>query len=398
MRVYLDNSATTRMAAEAIEEMLPYFAEEIGNAQSVHSFGQRAKAAVERARREVASLINAAPAEIVFVAGGTEADNFAIRGIAEAHRERGKHIITSKIEHPAALATCEALERDGFRVTYLPVSRGGFVSADDARAAIADDTILISVMHANNETGVIQPIEEIGELVGEARERGLKNLRFHTDAVQSVGKIPVDVKRLGVDLLSISAHKIHGPKGVGALYIRKGVRLAKLIYGGHHERDRRAGTENVPAIAGFGRAAELARIHLSERASRMRSLRDYFEQRAAAIGGAKVNGDLQRRAPNISNLSFQGVDGESLLIALDLKGIAVSTGSACASGSLEPSHVLTALGLAREEVRGSLRVSLSAYTTREEIDYLLAALEESVARLRQMLPADNPASEQAALS
>jgi cysteine desulfurase len=399
MRVYLDNSATTRMAPEAIEAMLPYFAEEMGNAQSVHSFGQRAKAAVERARREVASLINAAPAEIVFVAGGTEADNFAIRGIAEAHRERGNHIITSKIEHPATLATCEALERNGFRVTYLPVSRGGFVSADDARAAISDDTILISIMHANNETGVIQPIEEIGAFVREARERGLKHLRFHTDAVQSVGKIPVDAQRLSVDLLSISAHKIHGPKGIGALYIRKGVRLAKLIYGGHHERDRRAGTENVPAIAGFGRAAELARIHLSEREREMRSLRDYFERQASArIGGAKVNGDLERRAPNISNLSFHGVDGESLLIALDLKGIAVSTGSACASGSLEPSHVLTALGLAREEVRGSLRVSLSAYTTREEIDYLLVALEESVARLRQMLPADSPSAEQAALS
>ena len=377
------------MASEVIEEMLPCFDIEFGNAQSVHSFGQRAKSTVERARREVAALINAAPSEIVFVAGGTEADNFAIRGIAEAHRERGNHIITTKIEHPAVLATCEALEQNGFRVTYLPVTRGGLVSLNDVRAAISDDTILLSIMHANNETGTIQPISEIAALVGEARERGRKHLRFHTDAVQSVGKIPVDVKRMGVDLLSMSAHKIHGPKGTGALYVKKGTRLAKLIYGGHHERDRRAGTENVPAIAGFGRATELARINLDERMSRMRVLRDYLEQQVASrIERVQVNGDPERRAPNISNLSFDKVDGESLLIALDLKGIAVSTGSACASGSLEPSHVLTALGLSREEVRGSLRVSLSAYTTREEIDYLIAVLSESVARLRQMLPVD----------
>jgi cysteine desulfurase len=396
MRVYLDNSATTAMAPEVIEEMLPCFDVDFGNAQSVHSFGQRAKSIVERARREVAALINAAPSEIVFVAGGTEADNFAIRGIAEAHREHGNHIITTQIEHPAVLATCEALERNGFRVTYLPVTMGGIVKLMDVRAAISDDTILLSVMHANNETGTVQPIPDLAEIVREARGRGLKHLRFHTDAVQSVGKIPVDVKRLGVDLLSISAHKIHGPKGVGALYVKKGTRLAKLIYGGHHERDRRAGTENVPAIAGFGRAAELARVGLDERRSRMQELRDYFERQVASlIEGAQVNGDLCRRVPNVSNMSFDGIDGESLLIALDLKGIAVSTGSACASGSLEPSHVLTALGLSRGQVRGSLRVSLSAYTTREEIDYLVAALEESVTRLRQMLPADESEPSQA---
>ena len=389
MKVYLDNSATTPMAAEVIEAMLPYFADEMGNAQSVHSFGQRAKAAVERARRELAALINAAPSEIVFVSGGTEADNLAVRGIADAHRDHGRHIITTKIEHPAVLATCEALEVDGYRVTYLPVSRSGLVSIDDVRKAISDDAILISVMLANNETGTIQPIEDIASVVAEARGRGLDHLHFHTDAVQAVGKIPVDVKRLGVDLLSLSGHKIHGPKGIGALYIRKSTRLSKLLHGGHHERDRRAGTENVPGIVGLGRAAELARTQLDERISRMRELRDYLEQEMISrFSEVRVNGDTQQRVPNISNLSFDGVDGESLLIALDLKGIAVSTGSACASGSLEPSHVLQALGLSRVEVRGSLRFSLGAFTTRDEIDYVVSVLADTIARLREMSPKD----------
>src|SRR5215510_2961057 len=273
MRVYLDNSATTAMAPEVIEAMLPYFSEEMGNAQSVHSFGQRAKAGLERARRQVAALINASPTEIVFLSGGTEADNFAIRGIAEAHSDHGRHIITTKIEHPAVLATCEALEASAFRVTYLPVSRDGLVSIDDLRDAIADDTILISVVLANNETGTVQPIEEIAAIVAETRARGRRHLHFHTDAVQAVGKVPVDVKKLGVDLLSVSAHKIHGPKGVGALFVRKGKRLSKLVHGGHHERDRRAGTENVPGSVGFGRAAELARAQLNERVRRMRELK-----------------------------------------------------------------------------------------------------------------------------
>jgi cysteine desulfurase len=394
MRVYLDNSATTAVAPEVISAMLPHFSEEMGNAQSVHSFGQRAKSALERARRQVAALINASPAEIVFVSGGTEADNFAIRGVAAAHEQKGRHIITTKIEHPAVLATCEALESAGFQVTYLPVSSQGRVSVEDVREAIGDETILISIMHANNETGTIQPIKEIASLVSEARASGHGHLYFHTDAVQSMGKVPIDVKLLGVDLLSLSAHKIHGPKGTGALYVRKGTRMAKLLYGGHHERDRRGGTENVPGIVGLGRAAELARIEFDERTSRMREMRDYLEQQIIArVQNVQVNGDVERRVPNISNLTFQGLDGESLLIALDLKGIAVSTGSACASGSLEPSHVLTALGLSREEVRGSLRLSLSAYTTREEIDYTVAALEETVSRLRQMQPGD--AQEQA---
>jgi cysteine desulfurase len=398
MKVYLDNSATTPVAPEVLDAMLPYFSEEIGNAQSVHSFGQRAKAAVERARRQVAELINASPTEIVFVSGGTEADNLALRGVAEAHREHGRHIITTKIEHPAVLATCESLEQAGFRVTYLPVSSAGRVSVDDLRAALSDDTILISVMHANNETGTIQPIEDIAAIVAEARARGMSRLLFHTDAVQSTGKIAVDVKKLGVDLLSVSGHKIHGPKGVGALFLRKGVRLSKLLYGGHHERDRRAGTENVPGIVGLGFAAELARVQLGERQVRMRELRDYLEKQIEARKlDARANGDADYRVPNISNLSFAGIDGESLLIALDLKGIAVSTGSACASGSLEPSHVLQAMGLTRERVRGSLRFSLSGYTTREEIDYAVAALEETVVRLREMIPSDEPESAKLAL-
>lgn len=394
MRVYLDNSATTAAAREVVEAMLPYFFEEMGNAQSVHSFGQRAKAAIEKARREVAALINAAPAEIVFVSGGTEANNFAIRGIARAYSDYGQHIITTKIEHPAVLATCEALGRAGYRVSYLPVSGRGIVSVEDVRAAISRDTILVSVMQANNETGTIQPIERIADVVREARANG-SHVYFHTDAVQSIGKIAVDVKRLGVDLMSLSGHKIHGPKGIGALYIRKGTRLQKLIYGGHHERDRRAGTENVPGIVGLGRAASLARIHLDDRRKHMGELRDYLEaQVKARIPDVRLNGDAGERVPNILSLSFHGVDGESLLIALDLKGIAVSTGSACASGSLEPSHVLSALGLTREEVRGSLRFSLSAYTTRDEIDYAIETLEDIVKRLRNMLPADERGSAQ----
>lgn len=389
MRVYLDNSATTAVAPEVIDAMLPFFADEPGNAGSVHSFGQRAKAAVETSRRQVAALIGAAPAEIVFTSGGTEADNIAVRGTAEAHREHGRHLITTAIEHPAVLATCEALERDGYRVTYLPVSGAALVSVDDVRRAIEHDTTLISVMHANNETGTIQPIEEIAQVVADARAAGHTHLHFHTDAVQSVGKVPVDVARLGVDLLSIAAHKIHGPKGVGALYVRKGTRLAKLTYGGHQERDRRAGTENVAGIVGLGRAAELARLELDERMARMRRLRDHLEtQVKSRISGVRLNGDLARRVPSVSNMSFEGLDGESLLIALDLRGVAVSTGSACASGAHEPSHVLRALGLSREEIRGSLRLSVGAYTTREEIDYAVDVLVETVARSREMQPSD----------
>ncbi|HKV37928.1 MAG TPA: cysteine desulfurase family protein, partial [Blastocatellia bacterium] len=370
-----------------VEAMLPYFTGEMGNAQSVHSFGQRARAAVEHARRQVAALINAAPGEIVFVSGGTESDNLALRGIAEGHRDHPRHIITTQIEHPAVLATAEALEAQGHRVTYLPVSNRGLIDLDGLRAALSPETVLVSVMQANNETGTVQPISDVAKTIAEARTSSNEGIYLHTDAVQSAGKLPIDVKALGVDLLSISAHKLHGPKGVGALYVKKGTRLGKILYGGHHERDRRPGTENVPGIVGFGMAAKLARLQLNPRRARMRELRDYLEEQVAArIPGVRINGDLESRVPNISNMSFEGVDGESLLIALDLKGVAVSTGSACASGSLEPSHVLTALGLSRQAVRGSLRFSLSPYSTREEIEYAIASLEETVTRLLEMSP------------
>ena len=393
MRVYLDNSATTAVAPEVISAMLPYLSSEFGNAQSVHSFGQQARAALERARRQVATLIDSEPNEIVFLSGGTEADNLALRGVAEASRDRGRHIITSAIEHPAVLATCEALERGGFQITRLPVGGNGIVRVEDVSDAITDGSILVSIMHANNETGALQPIEEISRVIAERRGAGATSLLFHTDAVQSVGKVPLSVKRLGVDLLSLSSHKIHGPKGAGALYVRKGTQLGKLFYGGHHERDRRAGTENVPGIVGLGEAAELCRLEMDERARRTRELRDYLEhQIESRIKGVRLNSDPSQRLPNVSNLSFEGVDGESLLIALDLKGVAVSTGSACASGSLEPSHVLTAMGLTREQVRGSLRFSLGAYTTRDEIDYALKALEETVSHLREMSPDESAVS------
>ncbi len=389
MKVYLDNSATTAVEEEVLRAMLPYFSEEIGNAQSVHSFGRRAKAAVEHARRQVASLIKADPTEIIFLSGGTEADNLAIRGVAGAYSANGRHIITTRIEHPAVLAVCESLEREGFRVTYLPVGDCGSVSVESVRDAIASDTILISIMHANNETGALQPIEEIGRVIAEVRASGSAHLCFHTDAVQSVGKMAIDVDRLGVDLVSISAHKLHGPKGVGALYVRKGVRLAKLLYGGHHERDRRPGTENVTAIVGLGKAAEVALTRMEEM-DRVRGLRDYFEQELRArISDVKINAGEVVRAPVISNITFRRIDGEALLIALDLRGIAASTGSACSSGSLEPSHVLTAMGLRRKDVLASLRFSLSRETTREEIDYTLRAIEEIVPGMRCLSEEDD---------
>jgi cysteine desulfurase len=386
-RIYLDNSATTRVDDEVAQAMLPYFTEVYGNASSTHQWGQQARQAIEDARQQVALLLNADKMEITFLSGGTEADNLAIKGIAEAHKERGRHIITSQIEHPAVLAACAHLEKQGWRVTYLPVYREGVVRMEDVRAALTDETVLITVMHANNEIGSIQPIKEIGALVKERRQAGQKHLYLHTDAVQSVGKIPVDVKELGVDLLTLTAHKIHGPKGVGVLYVRRGVRLASQMHGGHHERDRRAGTESVPLIVGLGKAAELVRLHLAERMAHARELRDYLEEELfKRIPDISRNGDPDRRVPNIANLNFNHVEGEGLQISLDLKGVAVSTGSACASGSHEPSHVLMAIGLPRDTGYGSLRFSFGKDNTKEDVDYVLETLPAVVEKLRKLSP------------
>ena len=387
-RVYLDNSASTRVDDEVMQAMLPYFTEVYGNASSTHQYGQRATQAIEDAREQVAALLNADKTEITFLSGGTESDNLAIKGVAEANREKGRHIITSQIEHPAVLAACGRLEKQGWRVTYLPVYREGVVRVEDAREALTDETVLITIMHANNEIGTIQPLEEIGALVKERREAGQKRLYLHTDAVQSVGKIPVDVKELGVDLLTLTAHKIYGPKGVGVLYTRRGVRVTSQMHGGHHERDRRAGTESVPLIVGLGKVAELARLHLAERMEHAGGLRDYLEAELfKRIPDISRNGDPGRRVPNIANLNFDRVEGEGLQISLDLKGVAVSTGSACASGSTEPSHVLMAIGLPRDSGYGSLRFSFGKYNTKEDVDYVLEILPAVVEKLRRLSPA-----------
>lgn len=382
-KIYLDNAATTAVAPEVVEAMLPYLTQAFGNASSVHSFGQQARAAIERARRQVATLIGASESsEIIFVSGGTEANNLAIQGIAESYGRSGQHIITTAFEHPAVLGPCAALENRGFRVTRLPVYDQGLIRLADVRAALTDDAILMTVMMANNEVGTLQPVAEIGKLVHEVREHR-PHLYFHVDAVQAAGKVPINVKELGVDLLSISGHKIHAPKGVGALYLRKGVRLTAQQLGGHHERDRRAGTENVAGIVAFGKAAELASQQIPEMAE-ITHLRDHLEQSLIEkIPRLQVNGDPNSRLPNLTNLSFDTIDAESLLIALDLKGIAVSTGAACSSGSTEPSHVLTAMGFSRERVRSSLRLSLSRFTTPAEIDRVIEVLPELVNRQRQ---------------
>ncbi|MBS1809294.1 MAG: cysteine desulfurase NifS [Acidobacteria bacterium] len=386
-KIYLDNSATTRVDPEVVQAMLPYFTEFYGNASSTHQWGQRAKQAMEEARNQVAQLINATAIEIVFTSGGTEADNLAVKGIAEAHASKGKHIITSQFEHPAILNSCKHLESLGWRVTYLPVYHEGIVRLADVQAALTDETTLISVMQVNNELGTIQPIKAIGDLVKERRAAGQKHLHLHTDAVQSVGKIPVDVRELGVDLLSISGHKIHAPKGVGALFVRRGVRLQAQAHGGHHERDRRAGTESVPMVVALGKACELERLHLNEFMTRVGELRDYLEtELLKRIPNISRNGDAECRVPHIANFNFDHCEGEGLMISLDLKGIAVSTGSACASGSIEPSHVLTAIGLNHETGRGTLRFSLGKETTKEEIDFVLETLPAVVEKLRRISP------------
>ncbi len=380
-RIYLDNNATTGLAPEVLAAMQPFWLENFGNASSIHWYGQRAKAAVETAREQVAKLIHARPSEIVFTSGGTESDNTALVGIVEAARSAARHVITTAIEHHAVLHTAKALEKRGVQVTYVRVGSSGIVDPADIERAIRTDTVLISVMHANNELGTIQPLEEIGRI---AREH---DIYFHTDAVQSVGKIPVDVEKLGVDLLSLSAHKLHGPKGEGALYIRKGTIVRPLLYGGHDERDRRPGTENVTGIVGLGRAAELARLNLAEEASRVAALRDRLEENILdKVPLTAVNGDRARRLPTTSNIRFDYIEGEGFVIALDLRGVACSTGAACSSGSVEPSHVLSAIGLRPEQARSSIRFSLSRYTTEEDIDTTLAIVPAVVERLRAVSP------------
>jgi cysteine desulfurase len=377
-RFYFDHNATTPVAPEVLDTLAECAGQVYGNASSIHHFGQMAKQRLEAARRQVARLIGAHPAEIVFTSGGTEADNLAILGTAHLAGTPG-HVITTAIEHPAVLGACEALEREGYEVTRVPVSAAGVADPDDVRRALRPSTRLISAMHANNELGTLQPVAAIAAV---ARDAGVP---LHVDGVQALGKVPVDVNELGVDLYSMSGHKLYAPKGVGALYVRKGTRLAPIAFGGHHERDRRPGTENVPGIAAFGRAAELAGARLAADGERLAQLRDRLE--AAVLGrveGTGVNGARDGRVPNTSNLYFDAVDGEAMVIALDLRGFAVSTGSACSSGAVTPSHVLTAIGLGADRARSSLRFSLGHDNTEEQVDALVEAIEASVAHLRRI--------------
>jgi len=381
-RIYLDHSATTPVDLEVAALMMTYYTEKYGNPSSVHSFGREARQALEEARRQVAELIGATLQEITFTSGGTEADNLAIIGTAEAMSKKGKHLITSSVEHHAVLETCEFLAKNGFELTILPVDAEGIVSVEDVRKAIRPDTILISVMHANNEVGAIQPIVEIGQLAKE------HSITFHVDAVQTLGKIPINVKDMNIDLLTVSSHKIYGPKGVGALYVRKGVRLAPRAHGGSQEKKRRSGTENTPGIIGFGKACELIGKRMDKEDARQIILRDKLMNGIIErIKYVKVNGPLgEKRLANNVNVSIRFVEGESLLLSLDMLGIAASSGSACTSGSLDPSHVLLAMGLVHEIAHGSLRFSLGSQNTEEEIDYVLEQLPKIVERLRMMSP------------
>ena len=373
----MDHSATTPVAPEVLAAMLPYFSEKFGNASSLHQSGREAREALEDSREKVARLLGAKAEEIIFTSGGTESDNLALKGIARKNRNRGKHIITTQIEHPAILETCRQLEKEGFELTYLPVNHEGLVELSTLEAAIRPDTILISVMHANNEVGTIQPLEEIGQLAAE------KDIYLHTDAVQSVGKIPVDVDALGLDLLSLSAHKLYGPKGVGALYIRKGTKIESIIQGGGHERRLRSGTENIPGIVGLARAAELAGETMAAEAERLTGLRDHLaKQVLGRVKESWINGSMKRRLPGNLNFGFKYVEGESLLLFLDSKGICVSTGSACSSHKLEPSHVLMSLGLKPEECHGSLRITLGMSNTMDEVEYVAESIVEAVERFR----------------
>lgn len=380
MSIYLDHNSTTPVDPRVLAAMLPYLAENFGNANSIHSSGQRARAAVDAARQSVAELLGAKASEIVFTCGGTEADNLAIFGIVNPCDQPRKHVVTTAIEHHAVLNTAQALEKQGVDVTYVPVNREGLVDPDDIREAIRPETVLISVMLANNEIGTIQPIAEIGRIAAE------EDIYFHCDAVQAAGKMRVDVKELGVDLLSISGHKLYAPKGVGALFVRTGTELGPMFFGGHHERDRRPGTENVPGIVGLGKAVELAMQNLDADVVRLAALRDRFENALLALPGVRVNGSVRERAPNTSNLSFEAAGGEALVIALDLQGVMCSSGAACSSGAVEPSHVLTAMGLTPEQARSSLRFSLGRPTTEHEIDEAIRIIPPVVERLRALSP------------
>ncbi|MDD6018363.1 MAG: cysteine desulfurase NifS [Clostridiales bacterium] len=380
-RVYMDNAATTALRRDVLDAMMPYLTDIYGNPSSLHYFGQEAHKAVENARHQVASALNAEDNEIVFTGCGTEADNMALKGIAEKYQSKGKHIITSSVEHHAILHTCEYLEKHGFEVTYLPVDEYGMVKAEQVRDAIRSDTILVSVMFANNEVGTIMPIKEIGAV---CREKGVF---FHTDAVQAVGHVAIDVKAMNIDLLSLSAHKLHGPKGVGALYIRKGIVVPPLLHGGAQERRKRAGTENVAGIVGLGKAIEIACSDIEGTAKRMCYLRDkLINGIEASIPEVKLNGHRTERLPGNVNFSIKYIEGESILLMLDINGIAASSGSACTSGSLDPSHVLLAMGMPHETAHGSLRLTLGDDTTEDDIDYVLEVLPEIVVKLRKMSP------------
>lgn len=381
MKVYMDNAATTKLSPDVLNAMMPYLTDIYGNASSVHAFGREAREGVEHARNQVAAAINASPDEIFFTAGGTESDNMAIKGVAHKYAKKGKHIITTAIEHHAVLHTCEALEKEGYEVTYLPVDEDGLISVEQVKAAMRDDTLLVTVMFANNEVGTIEPIAEIGAL---CRER---NVLFHTDAVQAVCHVPIDVKAMNIDLMSISAHKFHGPKGIGALYCRKGIVLEPVIVGGAQERKRRAGTENVAGIVGLGAAIERAHKNMATDMARVSALRDKLISGILKdIPHVKLNGHPTQRLPQNVNFSIRYIEGESILLMLDINGIAASSGSACTSGSLDPSHVLLAMGIPHEIAHGSLRLTLSDMTTDEEVDYVLETLTKTVKRLRDMSP------------
>ncbi len=380
-RIYFDHAATTPIRPEVFEEMLPYLKENFGNPSSIYEIARRSKKAIDQAREKIAKAIHAAPGEVYFTGGGTEADNWAIKGIAENYSAKGKHIITLSIEHHAVLHTCAYLEKKGYKVTYLPVEANGIVNLDTLKAAITEETILISIMFANNEVGVIQPIKEIGEL---ARSKGIF---FHTDAVQAVGQVAIDVQEMNIDLMTLSSHKVNGPKGVGALYVRKGIKLGAFIHGGAQESNKRAGTENVAGIVGFGKALELSVQEIPEKTEKILALRNkLIDGVLKSVPNASLNGDREKRLPGNANISFAFIEGESLLLLLDMKGISASSGSACTSGSLDPSHVLLALGVPHEKAHGSLRVTLSKENTAEEIDYFLQELPPIVQRLRDMSP------------